>query len=183
MQHLPLAFTARIFCELSKKDCQNIENIIKSFNLWFNIILQVVQEYERAVIFRLGRLRKGGAKVNHIISLNIISTKNIWWLQGPGIFFVIPCVDHFRCVDMRTVSFDVPPQEVSGRQRNNFSKLWNIFIDLVSRLGDSDCWCCCIFQCCYCWTCSLQCGWLQVRSRRRLRNIFHQNIFNWSADT
>ena len=33
-------------------------------------------------------------------------------IQGPGIFFVIPCVDRFRCVDLRTVSFDVPPQEV-----------------------------------------------------------------------
>jgi len=55
--------------------------------------IKVVQEYERAVIFRLGRLRPGGAK-------------------GPGIFFVIPCVDQFRCVDLRTVSFDVPPQEI-----------------------------------------------------------------------
>ena len=35
--------------------------------------------------------------------------------QGPGIFFVIPCVDRFRCVDLRTVSFDVPPQEVGKR--------------------------------------------------------------------
>ena len=35
---------------------------------------QVVKEYERAVIFRLGRLRKGGAK-------------------GPGIFFIVPCID------------------------------------------------------------------------------------------
>lgn len=42
--------------------------------------LQVVQEYERSVIFRLGRLRKGGAK-------------------GPGIFFVIPCIDTYRKVD------------------------------------------------------------------------------------
>ncbi len=50
-------------------------------------------EYERAVIFRLGRLRKGGAK-------------------GPGIFFVIPCIDSYQKVDLRTVSFDVPPQEV-----------------------------------------------------------------------
>ena len=57
------------------------------------VFSQVVQEYERAVIFRLGRLRKGGAK-------------------GPGIFFVIPCVDNYRKVDLRTVSFDVPPQEV-----------------------------------------------------------------------
>ena len=57
-------------------------------------VLQVVQEYERSVIFRLGRLRKGGAK-------------------GPGIFFIIPCIDTYRKVDLRTVSFDVPPQEVS----------------------------------------------------------------------
>ena len=55
---------------------------------------QVVQEYERAVIFRLGRLLKGGAR-------------------GPGIFFIIPCIDTYRQVDLRTVSFDVPPQEVS----------------------------------------------------------------------
>ena len=56
-------------------------------------VLQVVQEYERAVIFRLGRLRPGGAR-------------------GPGIFFVIPCIDSYKKVDLRTVSFDVPPQEV-----------------------------------------------------------------------
>jgi len=54
--------------------------------------IKVVQEYERSVIFRLGRLRKGGAK-------------------GPGIFFIIPCIDTYRKVDLRTVSFDVPPQE------------------------------------------------------------------------
>ena len=56
--------------------------------------IKVVQEYERAVIFRLGRLRPGGAK-------------------GPGIFFVIPCIDSHNKVDLRTVSFDVPPQEVT----------------------------------------------------------------------
>ena len=32
--------------------------------------------------------------------------------QGPGIFFVIPCIDTYKKVDLRTVSFDVPPQEV-----------------------------------------------------------------------
>ncbi|KOB66058.1 Mechanosensory protein 2, partial [Operophtera brumata] len=55
--------------------------------------LLVVQEFERAVIFRLGRLRKGGAR-------------------GPGLFFVLPCIDSYRKVDLRTVSFDVPPQEL-----------------------------------------------------------------------
>jgi len=30
-----------------------------------------------------------------------------------GIFFVLPCIDTYTKVDLRTVSFDVPPQEVS----------------------------------------------------------------------
>ncbi|KAI1298113.1 Mechanosensory protein 2 [Halotydeus destructor] len=64
--------------------------IFMPFSLFFCI--KVVQEYERAVIFRLGRLVHGGAK-------------------GPGIFFIIPCIDTYCKVDLRTVSFDVPPQE------------------------------------------------------------------------
>ncbi|TRY69871.1 hypothetical protein DNTS_015336 [Danionella cerebrum] len=59
-------------------------------SVWF--CMKIVQEYERAVIFRLGRLL-GGAK-------------------GPGLFWIIPCVDSFRKVDLRTVSFDIPAQEV-----------------------------------------------------------------------
>merc|ERR1711963_761564 len=55
-----------------------------------------VQEYERAVIFRLGRLKSGGAK-------------------GPGLFFILPCIDTYRCVDLRTGAFDVPPQEILTR--------------------------------------------------------------------
>jgi erythrocyte band 7 integral membrane protein len=56
--------------------------------------LKVVQEYERAVIFRLGRIRYGGAR-------------------GPGMFFILPCIDSYTKVDLRTVTFDVAPQEVS----------------------------------------------------------------------
>merc|ERR1719273_285634 len=55
--------------------------------------IKVIQEYERAVIFRLGRVKRGGA-------------------VGPGLFFIIPCMDSIEVVDLRTVSFDVPPQEV-----------------------------------------------------------------------
>jgi len=55
--------------------------------------LKVVQEYERAVIFRLGRVVSGGAK-------------------GPGLFFLFPCVDTFKCIDLRTFSYDIPPQEI-----------------------------------------------------------------------
>jgi regulator of protease activity HflC (stomatin/prohibitin superfamily) len=56
--------------------------------------LRIVKEYERAVIFRLGRLL--GAK-------------------GPGLFFRIPIVDVFRVVDLRVVTFDVPKQRIITR--------------------------------------------------------------------
>ena len=52
------------------------------------------KEYERAVIFRLGRLLTGGAR-------------------GPGVFFVIPCVDVYEKIDMRSQTFEIPPQEVA----------------------------------------------------------------------
>ena len=45
------------------------------------------------MIFRLGRIKKGGA-------------------VGPGLFFIIPCMDTIVVTDLRTVSFDVPPQEI-----------------------------------------------------------------------
>jgi len=70
--------------------------VLATMPLSLYMCIKVVQEYERAVIFRLGRLVRGGAK-------------------GPGIFFVIPCIDTYKKVDLRTVSFDVPPQEVLSR--------------------------------------------------------------------
>ena len=33
--------------------------------------------------------------------------------RGPGVFFIIPCVDMYEKIDMRVQNFDVPPQEVS----------------------------------------------------------------------
>jgi len=56
-------------------------------------VIKVVSEYERAVLFRLGRLVSGGGK-------------------GPGLFCVIPWTDEFILVDLRTKTFDVPPQEI-----------------------------------------------------------------------
>jgi regulator of protease activity HflC (stomatin/prohibitin superfamily) len=53
--------------------------------------IKVVTEYERGVIFRLGRLV--GAK-------------------GPGLFFIIPFIDRMVKVDLRVVTMDVPAQEV-----------------------------------------------------------------------
>ena len=61
------------------------------FSLLWSV--KIVKEYEKAVILRLGRLTSRKAK-------------------GPGLFFVLPCVDDVRVVDLRTVTFDVPPQEI-----------------------------------------------------------------------
>ena len=53
--------------------------------------VKVVKEYERGVIFRLGRII--GAK-------------------GPGLFFIIPVIDKMFKISLRTVTMDVPVQEV-----------------------------------------------------------------------
>lgn len=92
-------------CDSEGEFCSDINNRIDGYNIHnaqykshiddMYVVGQVVQEYERAVVFRLGRLRSGGAK-------------------GPGLFFVMPCVDSYKKVDLRTVSFDVPPQEVNS---------------------------------------------------------------------
>ncbi|GBP84959.1 Erythrocyte band 7 integral membrane protein [Eumeta japonica] len=55
-------------------------------------LTQIIREYERAIVFRFGRLRRGA--------------------RGPGLVVVLPCTDTCLKIDLRTVSFDVPPQEV-----------------------------------------------------------------------
>jgi regulator of protease activity HflC (stomatin/prohibitin superfamily) len=56
--------------------------------------IKILKEYERAVIFRLGRLVKA---------------------RGPGIIYVIPWVEKMMRVGLRTVTMDVPPQDVITR--------------------------------------------------------------------
>jgi regulator of protease activity HflC (stomatin/prohibitin superfamily) len=56
--------------------------------------IKIVQEYERGVIFRLGRLQ--GAK-------------------GPGLFLIIPIIDRMIKVDLRVVTLDIPSQEAITR--------------------------------------------------------------------
>ncbi len=57
--------------------------------------IKIVKEYERGVIFRLGRVQ-GGPK-------------------GPGLFILLPFVDKMVKVDLRTVTMDVPPQDIITR--------------------------------------------------------------------
>src|SRR2546425_10934463 len=56
--------------------------------------LRILREYERGVIFRLGKLQ--GAK-------------------GPGLIFLIPVVDRMVRMDLRVVTIDVPKQEIMTR--------------------------------------------------------------------
>jgi regulator of protease activity HflC (stomatin/prohibitin superfamily) len=57
--------------------------------------IKIVKEYERGVIFRIGRVQ-GGPK-------------------GPGLFILLPLVDRMVKIDLRTVTMEVPPQEVITR--------------------------------------------------------------------
>ncbi len=59
-----------------------------------SMMIKIVREYERAVVFRLGRLI--GAK-------------------GPGLFIIIPFVDTFVKVDLRVIAVDVPEQRIITR--------------------------------------------------------------------
>src|SRR5215470_1795155 len=56
--------------------------------------LKILQEYERGVIFRLGR------------AIGV---------RGPGLIVVIPLIEAMRRVDLRTVTMDVPAQDVITR--------------------------------------------------------------------
>ncbi|MCK4373398.1 MAG: slipin family protein, partial [candidate division Zixibacteria bacterium] len=58
--------------------------------LLFNMI-KILKEYERGVIFRLGRL---------------IGSK------GPGLIILIPMIDKMVRVDLRVITYDIPPQDV-----------------------------------------------------------------------
>ena len=39
--------------------------------------------------------------------------------KGPGVFFIIPCVDIYQKIDMRTATYEIPPQEVSRENLKN----------------------------------------------------------------
>ncbi|KAI1716288.1 SPFH domain / band 7 family domain-containing protein [Ditylenchus destructor] len=70
--------------------------VVLTFPFCIPFCVRVCKEYERSVVFRLGRLIKRGTK-------------------GPGVYFIMPCIDTYKVVDLRVLSFDVPPQEILSR--------------------------------------------------------------------
>ena len=63
--------------------------------LFLSAAIKVAREYERGVVFRLGRLLDPP--------------------KGPGLFFLIPVIDRMVKVDLRTITLNIPPQEVITR--------------------------------------------------------------------
>ncbi len=62
--------------------------------LFLQASIKIINEYERAVVLRLGKFHK---------------------VKGPGLILLIPVIDRMRKIDLRTVTLDVPPQEVITR--------------------------------------------------------------------
>ena len=63
--------------------------------MWVSACLNVMREYERAVIFRLGRLQKPD--------------------KGPGLIFILWPIDKLVRVSLRVVAWDMPPQDIITR--------------------------------------------------------------------
>ena len=69
--------------------------VLLFFLLIAKLTFNVLPEYERAVIFRLGRLSQGLVGAN-----------------GPGLVVILPFIDRLVRISLRTVVMDVPPQDV-----------------------------------------------------------------------
>ncbi|KAA3674140.1 erythrocyte band 7 integral membrane protein [Paragonimus westermani] len=72
--------------------------IVITFPFSLIYCIRIVAEYERAVVLRMGNLIPKGKGT-----------------KGPGLFFILPCIDSVRKVDLRTVTFAIPPQELLTR--------------------------------------------------------------------
>src|SRR5579862_2286286 len=62
------------------------------FVIYLMLAIRIPREYERMIVFRLGRLQPEP--------------------RGPGLFLRIPIIDQLTKVDLRTITLQIPPQEV-----------------------------------------------------------------------
>ncbi|XP_023997550.2 stomatin-like protein 1 isoform X2 [Salvelinus sp. IW2-2015] len=83
---------------------------------WF--VLKVVPNYQRIVVFRLGRVRPP---------------------KGPGVVLVLPLIDQWQRVDLRTRAFNIPPCQVTTRDGGVVSvgadiqfRIWSPVMSVVS---------------------------------------------------
>jgi regulator of protease activity HflC (stomatin/prohibitin superfamily) len=83
--------------------------------------IKVLPEYERGVIFRLGRIQP---------------------LKGPGLIFIIPVIDRLVRVNLRTQTYDIPPQDIITKDnvtvRVNAVAYFNVVDSIRSVLSIDD---------------------------------------------
>jgi regulator of protease activity HflC (stomatin/prohibitin superfamily) len=109
---------------------EGFEGVLVAFGLVASFVLvlvaksvRIVNEYERGVIFRLGRVDAAN-------------------LKGPGLRILVPFIDRMYKVDLRTVTMDVPPQEVITKDnvtiKVNAVVYFNVMnpIDAVIRIAN-----------------------------------------------
>lgn len=85
--------------------------LIVFFVLLAASVIKIPKEYERGVIFRLGRLI--GAK-------------------GPGLILIIPWIDKLVKVSLRTITMDIPTQDVVTRDNISIKvNAWSIFVSWI----------------------------------------------------
>ena len=79
--------------------------------------IKILPEYERGVVFRLGRLRPMD--------------------YGPGIFFLIPIADRMVRISLRTVVHDVPPQDIITRDNVSVKVNAVVYYRVMNRAARS----------------------------------------------
>ena len=78
--------------------------------------LKILREYERGVIFQLGRF---------------------WKVKGPGLIIVIPVIQQMERVDLRVVVMDVPTQDVISKDNVSVKVNAVVYFRVINRKGPS----------------------------------------------
>ena len=94
-----------------------------TFPVSWMFCLMVVAEYERSIVFRLGKVRRGGTR-------------------GPGIVWTLPCLDTAVVVDLRTGVYDIPSQDVLTKDSISVSVnavvFWRVVDPMLAVCSDGD---------------------------------------------
>lgn len=94
-------------------------NVFSSFSFFIVVVLiiffmyffRIMREYERAVVFTLGRF---------------------WKVKGPGLIIIVPAIQQMVKIDLRTIVLNVPPQDVISRDNVSVTVSAVIYFRVVS---------------------------------------------------
>ena len=103
--------------------------------------IRIINEYERGVVFRLGR----------------VAASN---LKGPGLRVLVPFIDRMIKVDLRTVTYDVPPQEVITKDNVTIKVNAVIYFNVMNPIDAT----------------------LKI-ANHNIRSGFHESLYDGAANT